>query len=193
MALLPSDPQVQKKLIIALAPFLLLLGYWYFYHSPQQDELGKLEGRFEALEAKNANARARAQQGGRDLEKKLALYEEHIRHLEELVPRSEEVPELLYDLTLRARENGVELALLNPNHEETGAYYNLHTYSIAVYGAYHDIGRYLTAIGSLPRIVTPYNLKLQPRQQQGNSDKVLLQAEFQIKTYVLPPPRPAAS
>lgn len=193
MALLPSDPQVQKKLIIALVPFLLLLGYWYFFHSPAQDELGKLEGRLEALETKNASARNRAQQGGRDLEKKLALYEEHIRNLEELVPRSEEVPELLYDLTLRARENGVELALLNPNQEEPGAYYTLHTYSIAVYGAYHDIGRYLTAIGSLPRIVTPYDIKLQPRQEKGKSDAVRLQAEFQIKTYVLPPPVPAAS
>lgn len=193
MALLPSDPQVQKKLVIALAPLLLLLGYWYFYHGPEQEELTKLESRLEALEARNANARTRAQHGGLDLEKKLALYEEHIRRLEELVPRSEEVPELLYDLTLRARENGVELALLNPNQEEMGAYYTLHTYNVAVYGTYHDIGRYLTAIGSLSRIVTPYDLKLQLRQDQTRSDAVRLQAEFKIKTYVLPPPVQAAS
>jgi len=193
MALLPSDPQVQKKLVLALAPLLLLLGYWYFYHGSKQEELAKLEKRLETLEARNASARTRAQHGGQDLEKKLALYESHIRRLEELVPRSEEVPELLYDLTLLARENGVELALLNPSDEERSAYYTLHTYNVAVYGAYHDIGRYLSAIASLRRIVTPYELKLQVRQEQSQSDAVRLQAEFKIKTYVLPPAAQAAS
>lgn len=193
MALLPSDPEVQKKLVIALAPLLLLLAYWYFLHGPKQKELAALETRLESLEAQNSSARARAQHGGLDLEKKLALYEEHIRHLEELVPRSEEVPELLYDLTLRARENGVELALLNPDDEEYGAHYILRTYNVAVYGTYHDIAGYLTAIGSLSRIVTPFDLKLQPRQEQTRSDAVRLQAEFKIKTYVLPPAVQAAS
>jgi Tfp pilus assembly protein PilO len=192
MALLPSDPQVQKKLIIALAPLLLLLGYWYFLYGPEQKEIGKLEQRLEQLEGKNASARARAQ-GGPELEKKLALYEDQILRLEKLVPRSDEVPELLYDLTLRAQENGVELARLNPQDESAGAYYNLYTYDIAVFGGYHDIGRYLAAVGSLSRIVTSYDVRLQPRPERDRSGAIRLQAEFRIKTYALPPAPPVAS
>lgn len=193
MALLPSDPQAQKRLLLVIAPLVLLGLYWFFHHDPKTVELGELEQRYEALEASNATARIRAQHGGRELEQRLAIYEEHIRRLEELVPRSEEVPELLYDLTLRARENGVELALLSPDQEERGVYYTLNTYNIAVYGTYHDIGRYMAAIGSLPRIVTPYGLRIQPHREQGQTEGVRLQAEFQIKTYVLPPPVEAAS
>jgi type IV pilus assembly protein PilO len=186
MALQLSDPKVQKKLLAALAPLLLLLGYWYFYHGPQQEEIGELESRLEVLEGRNAAARAKAQ-GGPEIEKTLALYEEHILQLEKLIPLREEVPELLYDLSLRAQENGVELARLNPNAETPGAYYNLHTYEVAIFGGYHDIGRYLAAVGSLPRIVTPYDVTIQPRQERDRSGAIRLQAEFRIKTYVLPP------
>lgn len=193
MALLPSDPQVQKKLLAVVAPLLLLLVYWYFIHNPAVEELHKLTTRFEQLERRNASARARSLQGGPELEKKLALYEEQILQLEKLVPRSDEVPELLYDLTLRAQENGVDLTRLSPVADEPGAYYTLHTYNVAVHGSYHDIGRYLAAIGSLPRIVTPYDLKLQPRTERDRSGAIRLQAEFKIKTYALPAAVPAAS
>lgn len=193
MALLPSDPQQQKKLLIGVLPLLLLFCYWYFYHGQQQEEVAALEQRFEQLDAKNAAARARAQQGGPELEKKLALYEAQIIRLEELVPRREEVPQLLHDLALRAQENGVELARMRPNEESTGAYYTLQTYDLAVLGGYHNVGRFLTAVGSLPRIVTPYDLKVQPRTERDRSGATVVQAEFRIKTYVLPPATPVAS
>lgn len=193
MTLLPSDPQAQKKLLAVVAPLLLLLCYWYFVHSPAQEKLDKLEQRLEQLEARNSSARARSLQGGPELEQKLALYEEQIVQLERLVPRSDEVPELLYDLTLRAQENGVDLTRLSPTGDEPGLYYTLHTYNVAVHGSYHDIGRYLAAIGSLPRIVTPFDLRLQPRTERDRSGAVRLQAEFKIKTYALPAGVPAAS
>jgi Tfp pilus assembly protein PilO len=192
MALLPSDPQVQKKLLAVVAPFLLLLGFWYFMHSPAQEEIGKLERRLQQIEGRNASARARTQEGP-EIEKKLALYEEHIVQLEKLVPRSDEVAELLYDLTAQAQQIGVDLARLNPRSDEPSPYYNLHIYDVAVFGSYHDIGRYLTAIGSLPRIVTPYELKLQARSDRDRSGAIRLQAEFRIKTYALPAGVPAAS
>jgi type IV pilus assembly protein PilO len=193
MALSLNDPQQRNKLLAGVLPLLLLGGYWYFYHGDRQDEITALEERFEQLDTKNAAARARAQQGGPDLEKKLALYEAQIIRLEELVPKSEEVPQLLHDLALRAQENGVELARMKPNEESAGAFYTLQTYDLAVFGGYHNIGRFLTAVGSLPRIVTPYDLKVQPRAEKDRSGAVRVQAEFRIKTYVLPPATPVAA
>jgi type IV pilus assembly protein PilO len=192
MAFSLSDPKTQKRLLAVAAPVLLLIGYWHFFHGPAQEEIDRMESRLEVLEGRNAAARARAQ-GGPELEKKLALYEEQILQLEKLVPLSEEVPELLYDLSLRAQENGVELARMKPSDESPGAYYTLQTYDIAVFGSYHDIGRYLAAIGSLPRIVTAYDLKIEPRQERDRSGAIRLQAEFKIKTYVLPSAAPVAS
>ena len=63
MALLPSDPQQQRKLLIGLVPLLGLFAYWYFYHGDKKAEIASLESRLESLETKNAAARARAQRG----------------------------------------------------------------------------------------------------------------------------------
>lgn len=193
MALLPTDPQQQKKLLAGIIALLIVFAYWYFVHGEKTKEITALESRLEQLETRNAAARARAQQGGPDLEKRLALYEEHVARLEELVPRSEEVPELLHDLTLRAQESGIDLAKMKPDQQMPGPYYTLHTYDIVVYGSYHDVGRYLASIGSLPRIVTPYNLKLQSRKETDRSGAEKLQADFRIKAYVLPSAVPAAT
>lgn len=184
MPLLPSDPQQQRKLLIGLVPLLGLFAYWYFYHGERKAEIATLESRLESLETKNAAARARAQRGGPELEMMLAEYERHIAKLEELVPKSEEIPELLHMISVEAQEHGVELGKLTPHNPEPGDYYMLQTHDVAVFGKYHDIGRFLAAIGSLPRIVTPVNLVLVPRQ--GSEGTAEIQATFRIKTYVIP-------
>ncbi|HEX7118720.1 MAG TPA: type 4a pilus biogenesis protein PilO [Longimicrobiales bacterium] len=190
MALLPSDPVHQRKLMIGLIPLLALFGYWYFLHGKKKDEIAALETRLENLETKNAAARVRARQGGPELERRLAQYEEHIRRLEELVPQSEEVPELLHSISVEAQENRVDLAKLTPQTPVPGTYYTLQTHDMIVLGAYHDVGRFLTAVGSLPRIVTPVNLTLTPVAAEDGATHV--QAEFRIKTYVIPEAKPAA-
>ncbi len=184
MALLPSDPQQQRKLLIGLVPLLGLFGYWYFYHSGRKEKIAALESRLESLESKNAAARSRVQQGGPELEKRLAEYELYIAKLEELVPESEEIPELLHAISVQAQQNGVEVARLTPHNPQPDGYYLLQTHDVAVLGKYHNVGRFLAAVGSLPRIVTPVNVVLTPRQGRDGTTEV--QATFRIKTYVIP-------
>lgn len=189
MPLLPADPKQQKKLLLGLLPLVALLVYWYVYHGKKTEEIAALEARLEQLETKNDAARARARSGGPDLEKRVAVLEQHILRLEELVPSSEELPELLHSMTLRAQEHGVDLVKLEPEDPIQGAFYNQQSYQMVVFGGYHDVGRFLAAIGSLPRIVTPVDLAIVPRartQQEDGPSQV--QTSFRIKTYVLPAP-----
>lgn len=186
MPLLPTDPAKQKKLLIGLIPLFLLFVYWYVPHGSMTEEIAAMERRLETLETRNAAARVRAGRGAGDLEERLALYEAHIQQLETLVPNSEEVAKLLHDITLRAQENGVEIASVRPRSEEPGPFYTLRTYDVAVFGGYHDIGRFLASIGALPRIVSPGELSMKTRSV--GPDGAELQASFRIRTYVLPQP-----
>lgn len=191
MALLPQDPQQQKKLLLGLLPVLLVFGYFYMMHGDRTARVDSLTTRLERLESRNATARVQAMRGGPELEEQLQMYQRHIDRLEDLVPRSEEVTRLLNDITLRAHENRVEVAQIVPGRKEHGEYYTLESYDIAAIGGYHEIGRFLTAIGSLPRIVTPVELSILPRQSSGRNQArptSELQASFRIKTYVLPSP-----
>lgn len=187
---IPKDKAGQNKLVLVILPLLILGGYYYFLHSKKKAEIVASETRLEELEKKNATAKAIALTGGPDLQQKLELYEQHMKRLEELIPRSEEIAALLNGLSERAIDAAVDLSLLKPELSEPGEFYTQQTYQIQVIGQYHDIGRYLAAIASGPRIVTPVDLRLRPRppNEAARDGTPKLNAEFRIVTYVIPPP-----
>ena len=179
MAILPSDPSKQKLLIAALLPVLAAFAYWYLVHDTYAQE---------NLEIRNETARLQALRAGPELEQRLDQYRVQMERLEQLIPTSEEVPQLLNDMTLRARESAVDLVLLQPQSEIPGAFYNRQVYEVSVIGAYHDVGRFLTAVGSLPRIITPTDLRLVTRGLNSRSGNMDIEALFRVETYILPPP-----
>lgn len=188
MALLPSDPKKQRLLLLGVVPLLAAGAYWYFLQQDQTKALEADQARLEQLQTRNAAAKALAARGGPELKKKLALYEEHLTTLEKLVPRSEEVPDLLHDITMRADESGVELNLMRPEKSVTVDFYVRQGYTMSVIGPYAGIGRFLSAIGSLPRIVVPLKMKMVPRVDKDRQGNLRLQADFQIQTFVAPEP-----
>lgn len=189
---LPSDPAQQKRLLIGLLPLLIVFGYWYLLHRGYETELEGMQTRVANLERNNANARARSTEG-RALEERLARFERHIDRLEELVPRGEEVPQILNQIHQRAEQVGVEVAVFRPGQSTVGPHYTRSSFELTVYGTYHNIGRLLADIGSLPRIITPMDLELSPRNQLDRSGQQRLEASFNIVTYVLQTAPPAAA
>lgn len=187
MALLPQDPDKQKKLLAIMAPLVALGGYWYFFHGKATEEIETMSERLETMQAQNQSARTMASTGGAELERRLAIYEQYTGRLERLIPSRDEVPQLLSDISERAQQVGVDLALVRPETEARGPYYTRQTYEMGVTGRYHEVGLFLSEIGSLPRIITPIDLEV--TAQRGNAAKPDdVQASFRIETYVLPRP-----
>lgn len=194
MALLPQDPQKQKLVLAGLLPILLAFGYYYFYHTKRTAEAETLQSNVERLEVSNAGMRQIVGRYGPEFQQRLAILQAHVGQLEELIPRREDVPVLISQITARAQDLGVELAALNPAAEQAGEIYSRQTYELQVLGDYHSIGEYMTAIGSLPRIVKSTEFKLntdQPATEPGESP--LLRAIFRIETFIVPDPGQAAT
>jgi type IV pilus assembly protein PilO len=189
MALLPSDPQKQRLVLIGLVPILIAVGYYYFFHTKRAVEATTLQDNIDRLEISNAGMRQIVSRFGSDLQQRLAVYQAHVSQLEDLIPRREDVPMLISQITARAQDLGVDLAALNPAAEEPGQFYSRQTYELQVLGDYHSVGEYLTAIGSLPRIVKATELKLNtevPATEAGASPR--LRAMFRIETFIVPEP-----
>ena len=188
MALIPDDPK-QKN---ALAGIVFCLVVVYFgnsmWYSGAKETLAADQARLESLETQNRVAQTLAITGGADLEERMAVYERHIAQLELLIPQSDEVPSLLNDMSMIARAVGVEQNLIRPEASEPGAYYSKETYEIRVLGEYHDVGRFLTRIASLPRIITPSDVQLEPFVDPRGSNEYVspVQVTFRIQTYVVP-------
>ena len=192
MALVPDDPKQRNALIIGILAAAGFYFFWSYWYSPANTEVVEMSARFEQLDSENRRAQIIATRGGTELEDRLALFEQHVAQLEALIPESEEVSALLNDISTVARRTGVNDASLRPEADEVGAFYTKESYAMEVIGDYHDIGRFLASVASLPRIITPVNLELslfQGDQSVLDMERPLT-ARFQIQTYILPTSSP---
>jgi type IV pilus assembly protein PilO len=188
LALLPQETSKQVTLlvaILALGGFYAFYTYWY---EPRSLEVSEMETRLSNLETMNRQAQVVSARSGPDLAERLAVYERHVDRLEELIPAREEVATLMNSLTLEAQRAGVDLTSLTPEAPEPGDLYTLQSYGVSVVGDYHDVGRFLAAVASLPRIVTSVDLVVEsfsgPAVRLEMTAPVT--ARFRVQTYVLP-------
>ena len=80
----------------------------------------------------------------------------------------------------------------------SGDVFDTYRYKIGVTGSYHRIAQFLSNIGSLTRIVAPMNLSVLPSGRDARTYRVrpgeaLLDASFEIQTYVAKAPLPAST
>lgn len=161
-------------------------GYEYVY-KPKALEIEELESRLENLEMENRTARVLTEQDGQEaVEQQLATYRQQLVMVERLIPSSEEVPDLLDAIATEAQRTGVDLTLIQPVSAVAETYYTRRTYDLGVIGSYHEIGAFVTRIGSLSRIATPMNMNVAVLGETRSGDPEL-EARFTIETYVLPP------
>jgi type IV pilus assembly protein PilO len=190
MALIPDDPKQRNVLLLAVLAAALFFVFWTYWYSPKQVEIEEMTAQLDRLEQNNRLAQIIVARGGQELEERLAQYETHVDRLEQLIPQSEEVAALLNQISAAARQTGVSDPDMQPEPDEVGDFYTKESYQISVVGEYHDIGRFLTEIASLPRIVTPVDLQL--THFQGNQEILdpdlenPLTAQLRIQTYILP-------
>lgn len=182
------DPQVQKKAMLLLVPLAVAVTYHQVYYTERMGQIEELEVRVESLETQNNMMRAIVARYGTDMERRLAIFREHLGQLEQLIPSREDVPHLINQITEVAGGSGVELTVLRPGGETPGDHYSKQTYELEVSGDYHSVAEYLTFIGSLPRIVRSADLHLLRTEDSTSGGAPRLRARFRIDTYVMPAP-----
>ena len=149
-----------------------------------QDSIGMLEAQIDS--AKRELARGTVE----DLRRRIEGHRASLAMLRRLVPIRSEVPNLLDDISTRAKIRGVTLSEVVPLATEFGpAPFDTDKYNIAVLGRYDEIGEFLSDIASLQRIIVPIDVNLtvagmSEARALGDTSGALLQARFQIKTYV---------
>ncbi len=187
MALIPDDPK-QKQALAAIAVSMVVLYFanslWY---TGARETVEADEARVENMQAQNRTAQALAIRAGQDTEDRMALYERHIAQLEQLIPESAEVAALLDQISTVERDVGVTVDMMRPEAEEPGDFYTKQTFEMRVFGEFHDVGRFLTRIASLSRILTPIDVSVEefndPRASSFDSPVVV---NFRFQTYVIP-------
>lgn len=182
----------QTMAAVGVAAVLLVGAYWYFLYKPKAQELAATQAHVDSLDRKNQQAKADIAQGSlQKLRAQSAEYEQSLKVMRQLVPRSNEVPALLEDISTAARRVGLDLATVEPMPVLPGEQFDTYRYKLGVTGGYHPVGQFLSNVGSLNRIIAPVTMaiKLHPvaaqtkaRLKKGES---LIDTQFQVQTYVV--------
>jgi type IV pilus assembly protein PilO len=160
----------------------------------QQEHVAAVRDTIGRMEAATDSAKKELARGSvADVRKRLESYRSSLLLLRRLVPERNEVPNLLDDISTRGKIRGVTLSQVIPQPVEPGpAPFNTYSYNMSVIGRYDAIGQFLADVASLQRIIVPYNLSVAAANASaakalGDSTGSLLEARFQVRTYVKTP------
>src|SRR5690349_8406083 len=175
---------------IGIGAVLLLGAYWYFLYKPKSAEMAVTQAHVDSLDKKNQQAKADIAQGSlQKLKAQTAEYDQSLKVMRQLVPRSNEVPALLEDISTAARRAGLDLATVEPRPVPQGEQFDTYRYKLAVIGGEHPVGQFLSNVGSPKRIIPPVTKSIQlhgttPTKAKPKKGESLVDTEFQVQTYV---------
>lgn len=188
MALSQRDrTQLMALLIIAAGAAAVL--FWMFWRTPQVEAAAIKQAEIDSLQREVEAAQADLREGSvQDLEQRVQVYERSLQQMRLLVPTSNEVTNLIDQVSTRAQVRGVRIVEINPMSQEFQPPFEVHRYRFTVDGAYDEIGQLLTDIASLERIMVPHSVGIDPEPTGcPGAEEMLdtcLRVQFEIRTFV---------
>jgi len=170
----------QKIAILATVIILLSALYFSFLYEPRSDAIAKL---IDGVEIAH-NEKAIKQQKAANLPKLQKDLQEWSVKLKEAVaqlPDSKEIPELLSNISTKAREAGLEIVLFRPRAENFRDFYAEIPVDIVVRGGFYSAVTFFDEVGKLNRLVNIDNIDLKNPKVSG--DQVSLDISTLATTY----------
>lgn len=147
---------VRVLIVLAVVIAVLVAGY-YLDTEDQRLQLERaqkteftLKSDFEKKQAKAANLEAYKAQ--------MVEMEESFGTMLRQLPSKTEVADMLVDITQTGLASGLEFELFKPLAEVRKEFYAELPISIKVNGSYHNLGKFVSGMAALPRIVTLHNI-----------------------------------
>jgi type IV pilus assembly protein PilO len=173
-------PRPQKIGILAgLIVFLLIAGYFYVY-VPGADEITKLSEELAIVRSERDQKNALVSNLPK-LRQELAHWEGQLKVAMAQLPDSKEIPELLSNLSSRAREAGLEIVLFRPRGENFQEFYAEIPVDIVVRGGFYNAVTFFEEVGRMGRLVNIDNINL--KKYRDIADSVTLDISTLATTY----------
>lgn len=171
-------PVVIKVIAVSLLCLLIWGGGYYFIIKDKQIELEGLEKKevqlkqnFEVKQGKAVNLEA--------YKKQMAEMKIEFASMLEQLPKKSEVADLLVDISRTGLINGLEFELFKPAGERPIDFYAELPINMRVTGTYHQLGKFVSGVAELPRIVTLHDFKMGPINKKTGK----LTMDITAKTY----------
>ena len=194
-SVIPQDRRGQTLLLLTVVAVVAIYVLWQGFSALGIDGVKQyklrrdsIQVQVDTLEAQVRRAKADVQRGTVGvLETRLAQFRATLDQLRQLVPTSTAVPNLLDDISSRAKMRGATVADFTPQGLESGSPFDTQRARFTVTGDFDQVGEFLADIASLPRVVVPYDLRIERQSGPGvdtTQHRTILRVGFQIRTFV---------
>lgn len=139
---------------------LFLYAYLSYFWLPLGKKIEEKNKRVTEIENDIRNAKMQKAKY-KNLEAKLVSLQMEKDAAQKKLPRERKFPDLIRTITDLSRKYNVRVKTITPAGSAQVEYFMKVSYSLTVAGNYHDVGRFLTALGIEERILTSENLSLQ--------------------------------
>jgi len=169
-------PQKNRSLIITGVSFVLMAVLFYVFRSylilPIKKEQEKEAVTLSEMKQKLRIANERAGQLNQ-IQLEMAGLQIDVAQLEKQLPKNRELPSLIRILTHRAEANGLSILAITPNRPVSKGLYEEIAYNVAVSASYHNLARFLTAMGKGERLFAARNISLMPNNNKADPGKTV--------------------
>ncbi|NLY13755.1 MAG: type 4a pilus biogenesis protein PilO [Gammaproteobacteria bacterium] len=172
----PAAVRALACLIVLVA--VLALGY-FMHLTDLQDVLERNKQEEVALK-EQFTQKVRQAANLEEYKEQMKLMEASFEALLRQLPSDTEVPGLLEDITSAGLNSGLEFEEIKLLPEVTQPFYIELPIQVKVFGSYHDLATFVSAVAGMPRIVTLHDFSIKP-VVAGNSSKLAM--NILVKTY----------
>ena len=178
-AILERSPG-QKIAILATAIILLSALYFSFVYEPRSDAIAKLVDGAEIARNEKAIKQRKAANLPK-LQKDLKEWNVKLKEAVAQLPDSKEIPELLSNISTKAKEAGLEILTFRPRAENFRDFYAEIPVEIVVRGGFYNAVTFFDEVGKLNRLVNIDNIDM--KNPKINGDQVSLDISTLATTY----------
>lgn len=157
---------------------LFVYAYLFYFWLPTAKKIEENSRKVATIES-DINKAKMQKAKYKDLEAKLASLREEKAAAEKKLPRERKLPDLLRTITTLSKRHKVSVQAITPAGSAPVEYFTRVSYLITLRGTYHDVGRFLTALGLEERILTSENLNM---STTGSADNPV-NAQFTLVAY----------
>lgn len=168
------------RVLACVIVLVLVLALGYFMHLTNLKDVLERHQAEEVTLKEQFSTKVRQAANLEEYKAQMKLMEASFEALLRQLPSDTEVPGLLEDITSAGLNSGLEFEEIKLLPEKTQTYYIELPIQVKVFGSYHDLATFVSAVAGMPRIVTLHDFSIKP-VTAGNSSRLAL--DILVKTY----------
>jgi type IV pilus assembly protein PilO len=173
-----KERKTQQIIIFLIILVVVLVLFFRFPYKANSDKVDQLRSRRDSLQIEVQKAEA-ARIRLPELQEKIARLEVEWERAKEMLPKEKEIPSLIQQISNSGTKAGVSFLLFRPSTIAQKVNYSEIPVQIKVTCGYHQLGKFLSNVGNLARIVNVPSIKVTAGKDRS------CEAELRTLTYTV--------